>query len=205
MSSQARTMADFVSGTTTITGTPTFTGTVAGAGSMEAISTTNITTPASSVTFDNLSTDYDIFRCIFELHPSTDNVQMDLQFLDAAGSAITGGTSYGNYADFDGTAITADDASTIPLSASNLGNDTHEGLRGSFELLGRNYAVATDVVAPCITGINIGHYNSNVFSGGAVIGGLNSSQIQTIRGFIIKVSSGNIERGKIYLFGIRNE
>ena len=36
MGSQARTMADFVSGTTTITGTPTFTGTVAGAGSMEA-------------------------------------------------------------------------------------------------------------------------------------------------------------------------
>tara|TARA_B100002019_G_scaffold291309_1_gene311123 strand:- start:281 stop:853 length:573 start_codon:yes stop_codon:yes gene_type:complete len=32
MSSQARTMADFVSGTTTITGTPTFTGTVTGAG-----------------------------------------------------------------------------------------------------------------------------------------------------------------------------
>ena len=204
MSSQARTMADFVSGTTTITGTPTFTGTVAGAGSMEAISTTNITTPASSVTFDNLSTDYDIFRCDYELHPSTDNIQVDLQFLDAAGSAITGSTSYGNYADFDGTAITADDASTIPLSASNLGNDTHEGLRGSFELLGRNYAVATDVVAPCITGVGMGHYQGNVFSGGVFTGGLNSEQIQTIRGFLIKVSSGNIERGKIYLFGIRN-
>ena len=201
---QARTMADFVSGTTTITGTPTFTGTVAGAGSMEAISTTNITTPASSVTFDNLSTDYDIFRCVYELHPSTDDIQIDLQLLDAAGSAISGSPSYGSYADFDGTAITADTGSTIPLSASNLGNDTHEGLRGSFDLLGRNYAVATDVVAPCITGINIGHYNSNVYSGGVVIGGLNSSQIQTIRGFLIKVSSGNIERGKIYLFGIRN-
>ena len=201
---QARTIADFVSGTTTITGSPTFTGTVTGAGSIEAISTTNITTPVSSVTFDNLSTDYDIFRCFFEFHPSTDQIQIDLQLLDAAGTAITDSASYGSYADFDGTPITVDAGGTIPLSASTLGNNTHEGLRGSFDLLGRNYAVATDVVAPCITGIGMGHYQSNVFSGGVFTGGLNSEQIQTIRGFLIKVSSGNIERGKVYLFGIRN-
>ena len=87
------------------------------------------------------------------------------------------------------------------LYYSNLGNDTHEGRKG--HLTRKNYAVATDVVAPCITGIGIGHYNSNVFSGG--VNRWIKYRTNTNNPWVCnKVSSGNIERGKIYLFGIRN-
>ena len=171
---------------------------------MEPISTTDVTTPAQYVVFDNLSTDYDTFHCQFELHPQSDSVQLGVQFLDSSGTAITDSDAYGYYNDYDGTAATADTSTAMPFTATTIGNDTYEGVRGSFNLLGRNYAVSTDTVPPTITGIGIGHYKSNVLSGGVFVGGLNTEQIQTIRGFRLYVSSGNIERGKVYLFGIKN-
>lgn len=180
-----------------------FTGTVSGAGTMELISTTNVTTPAQYVVFDNLSTDYDTFHCQFELHPATDSVELGCQFLDSSGTAITDVDAYGYYGDFDGAAISSDSADVIPFTAQTVGNDTYEGTRGWFNLQGRNYVVSTDTVPPIITGIANSHYVSNVWSGGVFVGGLNTEQIQTIRGFRLYVNSGNIERGKVYLYGIK--
>jgi len=181
-----------------------FTGTVSGAGAMEHISTTDVTTPAQFVVFDNLSTAYDTFVFQYEFHPDTDGSQFGIQFLDSSGAAIDDADGYGYYNDFDGTAITSDSTNFIYISAATIGNDTHEGLRGQLTLLGRNYAVATDTVPPCVIGTGIGQYTTNVFSGGTIVGGLNSQQIQTIRGIRFFVTANNIERGKVHLFGVRS-
>ena len=181
-----------------------FTGTVSGAGAMEPISTTDVTTPAQFVVFDNLSTDYDTFHCQFELHPANDGVQLGCQFLDSSGTVINDSDAYGQSVMYDGSTSTSDSTNAIPFTATTIGNDTYEGVRGFFNLLGRNYAVSTDTVPPTVAGIAHGHYQSNVWSGGPFVGGLNTEQIQTIRGFRLYVSSGNIERGKVYLFGVKN-
>lgn len=173
-------------------------------GTMEHLSSTTVATPAQFIIFDNLSTDYDTFHCQFELHPETDSRQLGCQFLDSSGTAITDVDAYGYYNDLDGSALGADNANSMPFTAATLGNDTHEGVRGWFNLQGRNYAVATDTVPPCILGIAQGHYISNVYSGGAFVGGLNTEQVQTIRGFRLYVSAGNIERGKVHLYGMRS-
>ena len=181
-----------------------FTGTVSGAGAMEHISTTDVTTPAQFVVFDNLSTAYDTFVFQYEFHPSNDGAQFGIQFLDSSGAAIDDADGYGYYNDFDGTAISSDSTNFIYISASTIGNDTHEGLRGQLTLLGRNYAVATNAVPPCVIGSGIGQYVGNVYSGGIINGGLNSQQIQTIRGIRFFTTTFNIERGKVHLYGIRS-
>tara|TARA_E500000178_G_C16831964_1_gene666467 strand:- start:111 stop:710 length:600 start_codon:yes stop_codon:yes gene_type:complete len=181
-----------------------FTGTVSGAGAMEHISTTDVTTPAQFVVFDNLSTAYDTFVFQYEFHPDTDSTQFGIQFLDSSGTAIDDTEAYGVYNDFDGSAISDDDQNYIPISAGTIGNDNHEGLRGQLTLLGRNYAVATDTVPPCVIGSGIGHYISNVYSGGTINGGLNSEYVEAIRGVRFFTSANNIERGKVYLFGVRS-
>jgi hypothetical protein len=200
---QARTIADFVSGTTTITGNPTFSGTVAGAGSMELISTLTYSTPAATIDYDNLSTDYDSLQFYFNMHSSTDGVRFFCRFLDSSGAQITAANSYGFCTTTDNSVSSADDDNLMALTASTIGSDTHEGARGTLNLLGRNYVVATDSVPPTICGFIQGHYQSNVYSGGPFYGGLNSSSVQTIRGIRFGVSSGNIEKAKIHLFGVR--
>lgn len=180
-----------------------FTGTVSGAGAMEHISTTDITTPAQFVVFDNLSTDYDTFVFQYDFHPDTDSAQFGIQFLDSSGTVIADSNAYGYYNDFDGVSISSDDTNIINISANTIGNDTHEGVRGELTLLGRNYAVATDTVPPCVIGTGIGQYVGNVYSGGSIVGGLNSEQVQAIRGVRFSVTANNIERGKVYLFGVR--
>lgn len=107
-----------------------FTGTVSGAGAMEHISTTDITTPAQFVVFDNLSTDYDTFVFQYEFHPDTDSAQFGIQFLDSSGTVIADSNAYGYYNDFDGVSISSDDTNIINISANTIGNDTHEGVRG---------------------------------------------------------------------------
>lgn len=202
--SRARTLANFVGGTSTISGTPTFTGTVSGAGAMEHLSSTTVANSAQFVVFDNLSTDYDTFQFQFDLHPASDNATFSLQFLDSSGTVINGADDYGCYADFDGTAVTDDDQNHITLSSADIGAASHEGIRGWFNLLGRNFAVATDRLAPQISGFIYGQYNTGVYSGGTVIGALNNANVQAIRGLRFVVNSGNIEAGRVDLFGIRS-
>ena len=181
-----------------------FTGTVSGAGAMEHISTTDVTTPAQFVVFDNLSTAYDTFVFQYEFHPDTDSTQFGIQFLDSSGTAITDADAYGYYNDYDGSGASSNGANAMPFTSTTVGNASYEGVRGWFNLLGRNYAVSTDTVPPTITGIAHAIYSNGVWSGGAVVGGLTVEQIQTIRGFRLYSGSGNIERGKVYLFGVRS-
>lgn len=180
-----------------------FTGTITGAGSMELISTITHSTPAATIDYDNLSTDYDSLQFHFNMHPSTDGVRFFCRFLDSSGAQITAANSYGFCTTTDNSVSSADDDNLMALTASTIGGDTHEGIRGTLNLLGRNYVVATDSVPPTICGFIQGHYQSNVYSGGSFYGGLNSSSVQTIRGIRFGVSSGNIEKAKIHLFGVR--
>lgn len=173
-------------------------------GTMEHLSSTIITTAAQFVVFDNLSTDYDTFQFQFDLHPDTDSVEFSVQFLDSSGTVINASTDYGDYADFDGTAVSSDGTTAISLSSNSIGNANHEGIRGWFNLLGRNFAVATDRLAPQISGLVYGQYIAGVYSGGTVIGALNNANVQAIRGLRFVVDSGNIEAGQIDLFGIRS-
>ena len=180
-----------------------FTGSVTGAGAMELISTTTYSTPAATIDYDNLSTDYDSLLFHFNLHSATDSVRFFCRFLDSSGAQITAANSYGYSAGTDSSQQTTDDDDLMALTALTIGNDTHEGIRGTLNLLGRNYVVATDSVPPTICGHIQGHYSSNVYSGGSFYGGLNSSNVQTIRGIRFGVSAGNIEKAKIHLFGVR--
>lgn len=83
MSSQARTMADFVSGTTTITGTPTFTGTVSGAGfQFTAEQDLNGT---SGVTFTSIPSGVNIIRFIIENASTTLTADQSMQIGDSGG------------------------------------------------------------------------------------------------------------------------
>jgi len=83
MSSQARTMADFVSGTTTITGTPTFTGTVSGAGfQFTAEQDLNGT---SGVTFTGIPSGVKIIRFIVENASTNLTADHSMQIGDSGG------------------------------------------------------------------------------------------------------------------------
>ncbi len=173
-------------------------------GTMEHLSSTTVANSAQFVVFDNLSTDYDTFQFQFDLHPVSDNATFSCQFLDSSGTAINASSAYGCYADFDGTAVTSDGTTAITLSSSAIGAASHEGIRGWFNLLGRNFAVATDRLAPQISGFVYGQYNTGVYSGGQVLGALNNANVQAIRGLRFVVDSGNIEAGRVDLFGIRS-
>ena len=173
-------------------------------GTMEHLSSTTVANSAQFVVFDNLSTEYDTFQFQFDLHPVSDNATFSAQFLDSSGTAINGANAYGCYADFDGTAVTSDATTAITLSSSAVGAASHEGIRGWFNLLGRNFAVATDRLAPQISGFIYGQYNTGVYSGGQVLGALNNANVQVIRGLRFVVNSGNIEAGRVDLFGIKS-
>ncbi len=176
----------------------------AGSIAMEHLSSTTVANSAQFVVFDNLSTDYDTFQFQFDLHPASDGVTFTLQFLNSSGAVINGASDYARYADFDGTAVTDDGADSIKLSSTTIGAASHEGIRGWFNLLGRNFAVATDRLAPQISGFVYGQYSTGVYSGGTVIGALNNANVQAIRGLRFVVSTGNIEAGRVDLFGIRS-
>jgi hypothetical protein len=170
---------------------------------MELISTITYDTPAAVIDYDNLSTDYDSLQFHFNLHPTDDSVQFFCRFLDSSGSVISAASSYGYSATTDSSVQTVDNTTLMALTATTIGNDTHEGIRGILHLLGRNYVVATDSVPPTICGHIQGHYTSNVYSGGSFYGALNSSNVQTIRGLRFDVSGGNIEKAKIHCFGVK--
>lgn len=173
-------------------------------GTMEHLSSTTVANSAQFVVFDNLSTDYDTFQFQFDLHPVSDNATFSAQFLDSSGTAINAASAYSCYSVYDGSDVSSDGTTAITLTSANIGAASHEGIRGWFNLLGRNFAVATDRLAPQISGFIYGKYNSGVYSGGTVIGALNNANVQTIRGLRFVVNSGNIEAGRVDLFGIRS-
>ena len=178
-----------------------FSGTVSGAGGLIPLSTVTISSPTPNITFDNLSTDYDTYMFFIEEHPSNNNVSLYSRFLNSSGVEINGSSDYGYYLDQDGTALSSDGTFSMRLSNST-GNNSYEGYRGVLTLQGRNYAVDTSVKPPQVSGTYSITNGSTLLSGGAFYGGLNASAVATIRGYRFFFSGGNIEKGKISIYGV---
>jgi len=178
-----------------------FSGTVTGAGGLIPLSTVTVSSATANITFDNLSTDYDNYMFFIEIHPSTDNTSLYARFLDSSGSEQAGGNDYGYYADQDGSALSSDLENHMRLSNS-YGNADYEGYRGVATLQGRNYAVDTSVKPPQISGTYSITNTSSVLSGGAFYAAQSYIGKAVIRGIRFYQSSGNIEKGKISIYGV---
>ena len=108
---QARTLADFISGTTTISGNPTFTGTVAGTNGMTLLDSLNDTSNvdyASDTTifnFDSHTSTYHTFFFAFSLYPTGNgNVHAYLATADASTTKLNMRTVGRGWADNNGAA-----------------------------------------------------------------------------------------------------
>ena len=178
-----------------------FSGTVTGVGGLIPLSTVTISSATANITFDNLSTDYDNYMFFIEIHPSTDNTSLYARFLDSSGSEQAGGNDYGYYADQDGSALSSDLENHMRLSNSMGGND-YEGYRGVATLQGRNYVVSTSVKPPQIRGTDAITNTSSAISGGAFYAAQSYIGKAVIRGIRFYQSSGNIEKGKISIYGV---
>ena len=100
---QARTLADFVAGTTTITGNPTFSGTVAGAGNMSLISSGGAASTASDLQVDfSSNTDFAIQKLVINDCYQSSAQDWYLRFFES-GSEVSASASYmwtvGGYGD----------------------------------------------------------------------------------------------------------
>lgn len=187
-----------------------FTGTVSGASNFVHLTTTTVTTAVASVDFDNISTDYDDFLLTFRCHPVTDNVRMDFRFLNASGAAITGSTDYGygvGYTDGMSNYSNSNGGGSIPIS-SEVGGASNEARYGWFYLLNRNAdASNANEGTPNIHGHSQGQDAGGNQSGTLFAGQINKSPFvtaDTIRGFKIYMSSGNIDTdSRFVLWGLK--
>ena len=179
-----------------------FTGTVSGVGGLTPLSTVTVSSATANITFDNLSTDYDTYMFFIEVHPYNDNVSLYSRFLDSSGSELAGGNGYGWYADQDGTTLNSNLESYMRLSNS-MGGNSYEGYRGVATLQGRNYVVNTSVKPPQISGTYSIMNSSSVLSGGAFYAAQSYQGAAVIRGIRFYFNSGNIEKGKISIYGVK--
>ena len=174
-------------------------------GAFKFISRTVVTSSASAVEFDNLSTDYDTFWCTFTAHPASDGVGMFFRFLDSAGAEINSGNTYGYSTQrLDDSAYhdSSNGNARIMFGNTNCGNHQHEGISGNFFLNNRNFNESDDQHPPHITGMcnqTNTSGNSNQYS---FAGGLSVNPAQDIRGMKLYFSSGSIEEGAFSLYGV---
>jgi hypothetical protein len=92
---QARTLADFVSGTTTITGNPTFSGTVAGAGGMVLLNTYTVSSASvTEIIWNNtyFNSTYDKYLLQGRWGFDTDNIKTYAQFYQSDGTTLINGS-----------------------------------------------------------------------------------------------------------------
>ena len=170
-----------------------------------ALSTTTVSSAVADITFDNLSTTFDTFVFHMNLHPATDNVGLRAQFLDSSGTAISGASDYGYTFHQNQVNVGSDNTeSHMRLGHTAIGNGSHEGIRLSGTLMGRNYATGTtDSMPPAFFGQYQTFDQAATPSGGSFNASLNSVNQQTIRGIKFFFESGNIEAGSISIFGIQ--
>ena len=175
-----------------------------------ALSTVTISSNTTELTLDNLPTAYDTFDIIIHLHPITDNDELNFQFLDNNGNAITSSSPYtytyqrGN----DSTLATQDPYHGYMKVGSNIGGGNHEGIRLVCRLVGRNYTDDSNQTPP----IMFGHFNEmsnqGTSEGGYFLAGLDIYQnaaSNPIRGvkFYFRYGAG-IAQGTAYVFGVKN-
>lgn len=93
---QARTLADFVAGTTTITGNPTFSGTVGGAGGFVKLSTQTLTADATEVVFNSLidTSSATNYKIVAQGHITGDGNKVRAVFRDSSDSDLNASNSY---------------------------------------------------------------------------------------------------------------
>lgn len=91
---QARTLADFVAGTTTITGNPTFSGTVAGAGESWTKTAAQTTSGAATYTFSSIpSTVSELYVIGSQVSRGTSSSSAVIRLGDSGGLETTGYSS----------------------------------------------------------------------------------------------------------------
>ena len=195
---QARTLADFVSGTTTITGNPTFSGTVAGAGAMSLVHSSTATS-GTTLDFTGATTAFQMYFCIYSIDPTSDG-GLRCQFYDAGDtpSVLTssdysqGGTNEGG-----------------GQSPSNLHNQTDIEIRvgigggGSGEYFTGSFFFQNPMDSTYFTqmhGIMQAQSTSNahIFN---TYGGQRTALEQN-KGFQLKLDSGTITSAYLKVFGI---
>jgi hypothetical protein len=186
-----------------------FTGTVSGTSNLVHLTTTTVSSAVASVTFDNISTDYDDFFATFKFQPATDQKRLNFFFLNSSGTKINGSTDYGygvGYTDGMSNYSSSNAGGSIPLCV-DAGNATNEGVNGYFHLFGRN-SDATDSTSltPNVQGNGMvmdagGNHSAYVMTGGLTKSAFSTAG--TIRGFTIEFNSGNITGGEIVLWGIK--
>ena len=195
---QARTLADFVSGTTTITGNPTFSGTVAGAGAMSLVHSSTATS-GTTLDFTGATTAFQVYYCIYAIDPTNDG-GLTCQFYDAGGTPsllTTSDYSQGGVNEGGGQAPGNAHAQTdIEIRTGIGGASSGEYYSGSFFFQNP----MDSVYFTQIHGINHGQGTSNVHVWN-VYGGQKAALEQN-KGFQLQLTAGTITSAYLKVFGI---
>jgi len=176
----------------------------AGGGGTSFITKTTSSSVAS-VSFDNLSTDFDSYVFDLDMHPVSDNVYLGVYLLNSSGSVISGSGNYG-YQYFDeGTHTNQSSSGIIKICDAAIGFGAYEGVRAKLYLLGRNFTTTDNNQCPPVV-VGQGLYSSSV--GGipadfVFAGNMLDDNAQTIRGIQFLFSSGNIYRSEISAYGMK--
>tara|TARA_R100001463_G_scaffold32244_5_gene72418 strand:+ start:6809 stop:9370 length:2562 start_codon:yes stop_codon:yes gene_type:complete len=174
-----------------------------------ALSTVNITSNTTSITFDNLPAEFDTFDIVLHLHPNTDNDELRIRFLDTSGNEISSSHYQYTYArGNDNTSPVQDPNHSYMKVGNSVGHASHEGIRLVSRLVGRNYTDDSNQVPPQIFGqyvefsSNGGYAEAGYFNAGFDI--YQQAASDAIRGIKFYFGYGDIAQGTAYLYGVRN-
>jgi len=212
---QARTLADFVSGTTTITGNPTFSGTVAGASDMVLLNTYTVSSASvTEIIWDNtyFNSTYDKYLLQGRWGFDTDGIKTYAQFYQSDGTTLINGS--GDYGRDGGSSYAGSYTAQDHLFISqNLGSNyttkhMESGAHGTFWIYSRclnSGDIKPDMIG--FTSIGLTDANANVrFMGGRlgkVAGTIPTSAFQ-IGGLKIypHASANFLQNSTFSLFGL---
>ncbi len=156
-----------------------------------------------------LDSTYKAYKFVFSnIHPATDNVNFTFNLSTDAGSNynVTKTTTFFRalHNEDDATTglayVTANDlaqSTSFQLLGFNLGNDNDQSLSGSLTLFNPSSTVFVKHFIARINEIFAGDGSGDRFSAGY---GNTTSAVNAVR---FQMSSGNIDEGTIYLYGIK--
>ena len=181
-----------------------FTGTVTGASSglVKLLSATWSSAVAEyDITNSIITSTFDDYLITWRIQPSTDSTELRLRFSTDGGSTFDSGSNYGyelqNHA--NNVTSTNNGGTYIPLSYTNLGNASGEISNGYLYLHDANSTTFPTTILGQATGYNNGaNHNGFIFSGGQIY----SARTNNVDGLRFATASGNLEIGRITVYGI---
>ena len=147
----------------------------------------------------HINSTYDTYRLEFELIAATDGTYTNLQVF--VGGSVQTGSIYGTEASpTDGGTTYSNNATTgFNLQGYTVGNADGEGITGIIELKNVN----STTLPFHIMGYSVVHNSSGNHYGSAVTGSLRpANRGDVVNGLRLKFNSGNIESGRVKLYGI---